>query len=338
MANKKLEKQEKIYNLSKNLERDEKNKIKNKNKKIKEREKRINQKNKEQRKKEKQQRFDLENEMLINMMNKKNNDAKRTKKDQKDEKEQEKIYKRKKRKKRFFKILILIMILVAGIVFALVSPIFNIREINVSGNNLLSSDTIISLSKLEEGQNLFKFLKIKTKRDIKTNPYVKDVKIKRRIPKTIDIVIEEKNRSYNVAFLNSFAYIDKQGYILEISEERVDLPTILGASTEENDFVLGNRLNNDDLEKLSIVIQIMNICKEYELDSKITSIDIEDKNNYILYLESERKEINLGDENNLNDKMMFIPFTLEENKEKEGLIYFKKDSNNNLRARFREKI
>ena len=278
-------------------------------------------------------KFDLETEAVINMTK-----ANRKKNERNIARVQEKILKKKKKRKKILTIILLLAIIVAGIVFTLVSPIFNIQEIEVVNNELLSSDTIISLSGLQTGQNLFKFSKIKTKNEIKTNPYIESVKISRKIPSTIKISVVERQRDFNVEFLNGYAYINKQGYILEISEEKLDVPTIQGVSTDAEQIVAGNRLNVEDLEKLEVVIEIMDICKSYELDTKITSINIENKNNYIIYMEEEKKEIYLGDETNLNNKMLYVPIMLEENKDAEGTIYLNGDLNSNFKPRFKEKV
>ena len=92
-------------------------------------------------------------------------------------------------------------------------------------------------------------------------------------------------------FLNGYAYINNQGYILQISEQKLDLPTIIGITTEQEQIVEGERLNSEDLEKIETVIEIMNICKNYDLDKKVSTIDITSKNDYILYMEGEKKTI-----------------------------------------------
>ena len=97
-------------------------------KKIKEREKRIKQMNKEKSKIE--EKFDFDTETVIGMTNK-NNQAKR-KEIQKQFDKQERIKQKRKRKiKRFLKWTSIICIISGGTAFALVSPIFNIKEINV---------------------------------------------------------------------------------------------------------------------------------------------------------------------------------------------------------------
>ena len=303
-------------------------------KKKKEREKRIKQ-NKEI--KNKNNQFDDETEIVLGMINK-NHQKTKHQKEVKMTKKQRQILKKKKRIKRMLKFTALLIIIIAGIIFALVSPIFNIKEINVSNNNQINTETIISLSQLNLGQNIFKFNKNKVNKNIKTNAYIESVEIKRKLPNKVQIQIEERKQEYNVEFLNGYAYINNQGYILQISEEKQALPTIQGISTPDEQIVEGNRLNSEDLEKLEVIIQIMNICKNYELDSKITNIDISTKDEYTLYLEEEKKTIYLGDKSNLSNKMLYVQVIIEENRGKEGAIFVNGDLNNNFKPRFKEKV
>lgn len=301
-------------------------------KKAKEREKRI-----KQRKAKQKSQFDFDTETVIGMTNK-NNKNKQPNVQRRMTKKQAKIERKKKKLKKIIKLITLFLLIIGGFVFALVSPIFNIKEIQVSNNNQIATETIISLSQLQLGQNLFRFNKNKIEKEIKTNPYIESVTIKRKIPSKIEISVKERNRNYNVEFLNGYAYINNQGYILEISDQKLDLPTIQGISTDVEQIVEGNRLNTEDLEKIETVIQIMNICKNYELDQKVSAIDITNKNNYIIYMNEEKKIINLGDESNLSTKMLYVPTILKENEGKEGTIYVNGDINNNFKPRFKEKV
>lgn len=312
----------------------EKTTQKEQKRKTKEREKRIKKQNSQ---KESENQFDYDNEMVIKMTNK-NNQRQEEQTKQKMSKKQRQILKKKKRIKRMLKFTALLIIIIAGIIFALVSPIFNIKEIDVSNNEQINAETIISLSQLNLGQNIFKFNKNKVNKNIKTNAYIESVEIKRKLPNKVQIQIEERKQEYNVEFLNGYAYINNQGYILQISEEKQALPTIQGISTPDEQIVEGNRLNSEDLEKLEVIIQIMNICKNYELDSKITNIDISTKDEYTLYLEEEKKTIYLGDKSNLSNKMLYVQVIIEENRGKEGEIFVNGDLNNNFKPRFKEKV
>lgn len=332
MTKQQKEKLDNLYKFSEEnyVEPNEEEKIRKK--KSKEREKRIKKRNTSQR-----DQFDLDTETVIGMTNR-NKQMKTKVNPSKLTKKQAHVLRKRKKMKKIIKFLTLLFIIIGGVVFALVSPIFNINEIQVKNNNLISPETIISLSNLSEGQNIFRFNKGKTEKEIKTNAYIESVNVKRKIPNKIEITVEERERNYNVEFLNGYAYINNQGYILEISEQKLDLPVIQGISTEQEQIVEGNRLNVEDLEKLETVIQIMNICKSYELDKKVSTIDISNKNNYTIYMEQEKKTIYLGDESNLNNKMLYVPTILNENKDKEGTIYLNGDLNGNFKPRFREKV
>lgn len=312
----------------------EKTTQKEQKRKTKEREKRIKKQNSQ---KKVENQFDYDNEMVIKMTNK-NNQRQEEKTKQKMSKKQRQILKKKKRIKLMLKFTALLIIIIAGIIFALVSPIFNIKEIDVSNNEQIKTETIVSLSQLNLGQNIFKFNKNKVNKNIKTNAYIESIEIKRKLPNKVQIQIEERKQEYNVEFLNGYAYINNQGYILQISEEKQALPTIQGISTPDEQIVEGNRLNSEDLEKLEVIIQIMNICKNYELDSKITNIDISTKDEYTLYLEEEKRTIYLGDKSNLSNKMLYVQVIIEENRGKEGEIFVNGDLNNNFKPRFKEKV
>lgn len=301
-------------------------------KKAKEREKRI-----KQRKEEQKTQFDFDTEIVIGITNK-NNQKRHQEMQKKITKKQIQIEIKKKKIKKIIKLATLFLLIIGGTVFLLVSPIFNINEIQVNNNSQIAKETIVSLSQLQVGQNLFRFNKNKVKKEIKTNPYVESVNIKRKFPNKIEITIQEREKSYNVEFLNGYAYINNQGYILEISGQKLDLPVIQGVLTNAEQIVAGNRLNEEDLEKIETVIQIMNICKNYELNKNVSAIDITNKSDYIIYMEEEKKTIHLGNESNLSNKMLYVPTILNENQGKEGDIYVNGDINNNFKPRFREKV
>lgn len=303
-------------------------------KKKKDREKRIKQ---QKETKIKESKFDNETEEVIGMINK-NHQKTKKQKEVKMTKKQKQILKKKKRIKKILKIITLLILIIGGIIFALVSPIFNIQTINVTNNTTIPSETIISLSELSQGQNIFRFMKNNIIKKIKENPYIESVEIKRKIPNEVQITIQEREKDFNIQYLNEYAYINKQGYILEISEQKIEAPIIKGITTQEDKIEAGNRLEAEDLEKLEVIIQIMNIAKNYELDTKITSIDVTNKNEYTLYIESEKKTIYLGDKTNLSNKMLYVQAILEKNQGKEGNIYVNGDLNNNFKPRFRESV
>lgn len=303
-----------------------------KRKKAKEREKRI-----KQNKNKKEDDFDLDTEMVIKMTNK-NKIKKEEERKKKLTQEERRRKKRNKKIKFALKMFLILGIIIGGVTFTMVSPIFNIKDIQVSNNNQISAETIISLSEIKVEENIFRFSSTKATNHIKENAYIESVKIHRKIPNTIQIEVEERTHNYSMDFLGKYAYINNQGYILEIAEDSKQKIILQGMATPEEQVLVGNRLNNEDLEKLEDVIKIMNIAKEYNLDTKVTSIDIQNKNEYSLYLEEEKKKAHIGDNSNLSNKMLYVNAIIEQEKGKTGDIFVNGDLNNKFKIYFRESL
>ena len=311
------------------------NEEKEEKKRVKEREKRIKEKRKSEINAEK--KFDLETETVIGMA--KRNYARNKNLNKKIvSKNERKKLKKIKRIKRIVKWTLIIAIIAGGVTFAMISPIFNIQEIKVNNISRISADTIVSLSGLKTGQNIFRLFTSSVEKNIEQEPYVETAEVKRVLPNKIEINVVERQRNYSLEFLNGFAYINNQGYILEISNYSAGLPILQGTSTPDEEIKAGNRLQIEDLEKLGTVIRIMDLCKSNGLDGLVTSIDMTNKNNYSIYMEQEKKTIYLGDESNLSDKILWIKAILDDNKGVEGEIYLNGDLNNNFKPRFKQKV
>lgn len=251
--------------------------------------------------------------------------------------ERDKKLKRKNFRLKILKYTSLVILIIGVIVFAMLSPIFNITNINVTGNNKLTVDEVISLSRIENNENIFRISKSNVIKNIKQNAYVNKVEIHKKYPNSIQIIIEERVPNFLLQFGNGYVYINNQGYMLEISSEKLELPIITGFSTPQENLVAGNRLIQEDLEKLETVIRIISSAQSNGIANLITSIDISDSNNYTLYLESEKKTVYLGDCSNLGTRMLYLVGILENEKEHEGEIFINMNLNTDYPF-FREKV
>lgn len=231
-------------------------------------------------------------------------------------------------RKVFLKVSLLLIVLFIALIILAMSEIFNIKEISVSGVDKLSENEIISFSQIQIEQNIFKTNLGKAKKLILKNPYVKDVSIKRKLPGKIEINVNEKKAKYIIQFAESYIYLDGQGYILEISKEKPELPILLGILTDLSDFEIGSRLEIDDLKKINTLNQIVETARNYEVLSYITKIDITDINNFILYLDNEGKTAYIGDASNLNIRMLWLKEIIAKNAGKSGKIFIDMDLNN----------
>ena len=241
----------------------------------------------------------------------------------------------KLKKKKEIKIMATVLLVLFTIILFLSSPLFSIKDVTVSGTSKLTNDEVVSTSGITTNINIFALNKLKAKKKILENPYVADVYIKRNYPNNISIEVNEKVPTFMIQFANSYIYVNNQGYMLEISKEPLNLPVLLGIKTDLNNVKPGKRLDVEDLKKFNILIQIMDITKNFELNTLITRIDITDSSDYIVYMDSEGKKIYLGDAIDLNTKILPLAEILNQTTGKSGEIFLNMDLNEQ-NPRFRE--
>lgn len=238
--------------------------------------------------------------------------------------------------KNFIKWTILLGIIIGVMVFLCTSDLFNICEIQIIGNRQVTQEQILELSAIKLGDNIFLCNQIKTKKTLTSNPYVEDVKITRKLPDKMQIQITEKQKAYIIELDTGFAYLDNQGYVLEIADIKLGMPVLQGYSTINEEILPGSRLCDEDLERLGDVLKIIKSSNEIQIQEKITTIDIENKNNYILTLQELKKVIYIGDKSNLANKMLYIKAMLEREEGKEGKIFVNGRLNEGFEPYFRE--
>ncbi len=233
----------------------------------------------------------------------------------------------KLKKKNKVKVFIFLIFLIILLVLLCSSSLFDIKSIEIYGNNRISKEKIISLSKLEQHTNIFRFNKNEVVEDIKENAYIESIKVNRSLPSTVKITVEEREPTYMLQFADSFVYINTQGYMLEISNEKLNVPILVGFSTDLSNIKAGNRINLDDLKKMDMVLKIYETAKSNDIGELISKIDISNEKNYTITLDSEEKVVYLGDASDLNTRILYLKSILEVSKGKKGEIFLNVDLN-----------
>ncbi len=244
----------------------------------------------------------------------------------------EEIIRKKKKIKNTIRFIILLIIMLGIGAFLCTSKVFKIQEIKIFGNEQIMKEELQVEDKI--GHNIFLISKIKIEKDFKKNPYVKKVTTKKVLPNKLEITIEERQKDFMIKTEDGYIYMDKQGYLLEKSSINLEKIILTGYTTKE--LEPGKRLEDEDLEKLEDIRNIIKNCKKIEIYDIITTIDISDEDEYIIYIESMRKLIYIGDSSNLANKMLFIEDMLEKEQGKEGKIFVNGDFSEGFQAYFRE--
>ena len=235
-------------------------------------------------------------------------------------KQRELELKSRKRRKIVCIVILMIVVIIGICTYLLTADVFKIQTIMISGNKELSQEDIYNLAGIQIGDNIFSTFDVVTKVKLKQNGYIADASIKKTYPNKIEIVITERQKQFQVLTKTGcYIYIDEQGYLLDYSLDKLELPTITGLEITEDKMNSINRLEENDLEKMENVLQIQAQAKEIGIDEQIT--EYQTLSEYTIYLENQGIHINLGDATNLKNRMFYVKAILEQEKGNIGTIY-----------------
>lgn len=225
------------------------------------------------------------------------------------------------------KVMITLFVVIVAVVFICVSGAFNITEIMVEQNETISAEQIISFSGVEKGTNVFAISKKWIKKRLKENSYINDVQIKRVLPNKIKLIVEERKIEYVLQLANSYVYMDRQGYVLEISNNKPEVPIILGFTTDLSNIKPNDQLEETDLSKMNMIIKIMQTATNNKMADLITKIDVSNEMDYTIYLDTEGKVAHLGNGSELNTRFLYVKKLVEIRKGETGEILVDGDLN-----------
>lgn len=186
-------------------------------------------------------------------------------------KENERVRKKKKRrKKHYFLRFVILAAVVAGIYYFFTSSMFDIQRITVLNNSYYTSEQLISLAGAKTGENLFKASLSEMKENLLTDPYVKNVKLKKKLPAEVQIIVEERKEDAAIPYGNSYIIIDGEGMVLRKTGTAPTLPLLLGMTIENMEP--GTPLKVEENAALTDTLKLLAEVKKHEIFFK--KIDI----------------------------------------------------------------
>lgn len=208
---------------------------------------------------------------------------------------------KKKRKKIIKKLILGLFILIIGIIiFIYKTPIFNLKNINITGLVTLNNDSLQELLKYNIGQNIFTIDYNKIEEDLMENPYIKEVKISKKGINKISINIVEDKIAYYLISNDKYKAINTEGVVVEELESLGDRSLTKLTGIDVSDEKIGEKICEDSympstLENFYKMIEVL--PPEY----KISEINIFDLNNISCIIGD--VEIKLGDSTDIFDKV-----------------------------------
>jgi cell division protein FtsQ len=191
----------------------------------------------------------------------------------------------------FVFIVALAYLLVKGYDFITTDEYFNVKNTRIIGNNFVSDNELISLMELHEGTNIFKIGIYKLQERMSSHPCIKGVLIKRELPNSLLINVEERMPIAVAVYKGRNYLIDSEGVVLGRREILLDdryFPVIRGVDFKGIRF--GEEQPPEALVEALRLLDAIKKKKELTLFENV-SIDVEKER---MALRLDDYEINMG--------------------------------------------
>lgn len=167
------------------------------------------------------------------------------------------------------------LLIISIVCFLLVSPVFSIKNVAVSGNNKVLNSEIISTSGIIYDQNILRIDKFSIINKILEIPYIKNVEIKRNWPSEICVNVEENVPVAGVSFYGSKILLDENGYVLEVitDNQETGLAKLDGISAKS--ITAGKKLECNEKEMLESYLEILKIFKNNDMLDEVERLFVE---------------------------------------------------------------
>lgn len=119
--------------------------------------------------------------------------------------------------------------------YAVTTPRFSIRQLEVRGNRHHGGDQLAHLAGVERGQNLFAVDTVAAERKLLENPWVRTAKIGRELPATLRIEVTERDVAAVTVLENALYLVTPEGEPFKEAEpgDPTDLPVITGITPRD---------------------------------------------------------------------------------------------------------
>ena len=195
------------------------------------------------------------------------------------------------------------------------SSFFSVSLIKVIGAKSVSDTDILALSGLIKGENIFKIDREKAEEKISTHAMVAGVKVQKRFPRTIEVILEERIPAALIPISGGFMHIDMEGFVLRKDNQLniEPLPIITGLDLP-NTMTVGEKINSEKLDVGLKMIEQM----DQEAKEVIAEINVFDSQKLKAFT-VQGTEVRLGNGENFQEKFGKFLLVLKEEEKRDRL-------------------
>lgn len=181
-------------------------------------------------------------------------------------------YRRRGRFGFLYKLLAIVAVTVAVIAGATV--FFRVQTVTVSGNLRYTSQEIVEVSQVQQGDNLFRLNKYEIARRIRKElPYVDRVSIRRALPDTLLITVGECRAAARVAGREGAWLINAGGKLLEPAGQ-TEVLMVKGIEALQPDAGSSILVREEQQSRCDELISLLGSLEELEMLDRVTEINL----------------------------------------------------------------
>ncbi len=181
------------------------------------------------------------------------------------------------------------------LVLLMMSPLFDVKKIEITGNSSLDEEVIIAASKIKTGDNIFSVDVDKAIEGICTQDRINSATVTRKLPSKIIIDVLEETECAYIKLKNEYVGIDSNCRVLVISPKMtVEAPVISGIKVKNATTGQFLKIETEQGKKKSeLISKILTEAKNQDIIKNIKSLDVSEVDDIHLMLTSEIL-VNLG--------------------------------------------
>lgn len=138
--------------------------------------------------------------------------------------------------------------------YAMSTPRFAVKKLEISGNRRKSDGEIVKLAGIQPGQNIFALDTEKAERALLEDPWIREVKITRELPSTLEVALAEREAGAVAAIGEQLYLVTRAGEPFKTLGEGdpFDLPVVTGISAENL-----ARDREREIERIALGLEIL---------------------------------------------------------------------------------
>lgn len=211
----------------------------------------------------------------------------------------------------------------------------NIQEITVSGNSRYTKEELIEriFPGKADRNVLYCYGKDRFGEHVEI-PFVEDYNVVFHSPFDVEVIVHEKSVVGYVSYMSSYMYFDKDGIIVESTNEEVEgIPRIMGL--DYGQIVLHKPLPVADQKVFNEILDLTQVLSRNNLG--VERIQFDSRGDATLYMKD--LEVFLGDSSNIAGKVLRLSNMLPELEGLSGILYLDTydPTNSNMAYTFKRK-